>query len=69
MENDATDRAMIAINNSQFYNNSGDGILLYKSAYTTINNTHIYNNSGDGIHFAGADNATGILNNVFSYNN
>lgn len=59
----------IALNNSQIYNNSGDGMLLYRTKYFVINNSHIYNNSGNGVYFAGTENGDGIFNNVFSYNN
>ncbi len=62
-------RDYISINNSQIYNNNGDGITMYNSRYFTVNNSHIYNNNGNGIYFAGSNNNSGILNNVFSYNN
>jgi len=69
MTADAVGKDYITVNNSQIYNNAGDGIKVYLTKYFTINNTHIYNNSGNGINFYGSSNTSGILNNVWSYNN
>lgn len=67
--NDVSAKDYITINNSQIYNNTNDGMLLYKTNYFTINNAHIYNNGNNGIYFASTNNNSGILNNIWSYNN
>ncbi|MBU0626226.1 hypothetical protein KKG31_00970 [Patescibacteria group bacterium] len=43
--NDSSAKSYITINNSQLYNNSSHGLLVYRTSNMVINNSHVYNNS------------------------